>query len=357
VSAELTIAEIKAMLADRVHDLARELAPRGKRRGVYWLGPSPLRADSTHDSFAIWLSGAAKGAWKDFVSGDKGDVIDLVACLACQAGCPPSREERGRALAWARDWLGVSGRSPAEARARAVEARANAARREAEEAAARAAKQRRAFDLWLSGVAMRDTAGEAYFRSRGVEARAIPHLEPSLRFKPRLEHPFEPHAGPAALAKFVAPDGGFAAVHCTFIAADGSGKADVGKAKIIFGSFAGAAIRVSRGVSGLTVAEAIAAGVSEPLAICEGVEDALTIAQARPEWRVWAAGSLDNIGNQPAPACVSDFLVVADNDAKPAARAALERGLYKLQRHNRPITIARALGNAKDFNDLLRGAA
>ena len=352
---DLTIPEIKTMLQDRVGDLAARLAPNGKRKGGYWMGPSPLRADSVNDTFGIWLSGAARGAFKDFVSGDKGDVIDLVAMLACGGGCPPSRESRGEALAWSRDFLGVSGRDPARARTLAKEASERRAQREAAEEAERARKWRRAFDLWLAGGAMRDSAADGYLWTRGVDARAIPNLEASLRFARRVEHPLEPHVGPAMLGKFSDASGNFAALHVTFVKPDGSGKADVAKPKIIFGGFAGAAVRISRGASGLKAEEAALAGIREPLTLLEGIEKALLAAQERPEWRVWAAGSLDNLGNQPALPCVSNFLVIKDNDVKPAAVKALERGLEKLRAKGLPVDCFGAIGGAKDLTDLLKG--
>lgn len=354
---DLSVKDLKALLGDRIEDLAAQLAPAGKRQGRVWVAFSPLRSDNTKtEAFNIWLEGGARGAWKDYGSGEQGDVIDLIAACACAANFPFSREKRGEALAWARDYLGLTNARPAEAKARAVEARERSAERDRVAAADRHRRQRRAFDLWLSGSQMRDTIGDAYLKSRGIDARAIPNLEASLRFKERLDHPFEPHAGPAMLAKFTSADGGFAAVHCTYLHPDGTRKAEVHKQKIIRGDFAGASIRLTRGMSELSPEDAGAKSLPGLVAITEGIEDGLTIAQARPEWRIWAAGSLDNIGNQPALACVSSWLVCADNDLKKAAQEALDRGLAKLARAGKPIDVARAIAG-KDFNDLLRGAA
>lgn len=351
--------DLKAMLGDRIEDLAAQLAPAGKRKGNVWVAFSPLRSDNTKtEAFNIWLDGGARGAWKDYGSGEKGDVIDLIAACVCAANFPFSREKRGEAMAWARDYLGLSNSRPAEAKERAKEARERSRQRDEASAADRQRRQRRAFELWLSGGQMRDTIGDAYLRSRGIDARAIPNLEASFRFKARVEHPLEPHVGPAMLAKFTGPDGGFAAVHCTFLHPDGDRKAEVHKQKIIRGDFGGASIRITLGASGLTPEAFVSSGQAPNLvAVTEGIEDGLTIAQARPEWRIWAAGSLDNIGNQPALGCVSSFLVCADNDLKKAAQDALDRGLAKLAMRGKPIDVARAISGSKDFNDLLRGAA
>ncbi|MBV1706291.1 MAG: toprim domain-containing protein [Hyphomicrobiales bacterium] len=341
----MTIADLKMMLQARIEALAAELAPLGMRRGNVWMARSPLR-EERRPSFAVWLKGAP-GAWKDFGTDEKGDVIDLICACALGSGLPPSREDRVAALAWARNWLGVAttGSRPERLRLR-QEAGASAAAREREAQAQRDHKRRRAFDLWLSGVRPRETLVERYLLARQIDARAIEGLAPCLRFKPVFQHPFEPHAGPVMLAKFLTPLGDFAAVHVTFLNRDGSGKADVSRGKIIFGAFGGAAIRLREPL----------APEPGPLVICEGIEDGLTIAAARPDWRIWAAGSLGNIGAQPCPAGCTALVVAADQDAKSATIAALERGLAQLGRHGVPVEVVFPGHGAKDFNDLRRMA-
>lgn len=343
------------MLGERVADLARQFAPDGARKGKIWIARSPLRADR-NPSFNVWVEGGARGAWKDYGSGEQGDAIDLIAACAIGGAYPFSREDRGKAIAWARDYLGLTDQAPAAAAARAQEAREKSAAREAEAAAARARKRLFAQGLWRASFPLLGSLAEVYLGFRAIDVRAIAHFGGSLRFTPWLRHPLEPHAGPAMLGRFSAPDGSFAALHCTFLRADGRGKADVDKPKIILGAYAGAAIRLTHGEGGLTPFEAAAKGISGVCALGEGIETMLSVAQARGEYRTWAAGSLDNIGNQTALPCVSAWLVCADNDLKKAAQEAFERGLAKLAAGGRPIEVSRPMAG-NDFNDQHRGAA
>ncbi len=111
--------------------------------------------------------------------------------------------------------------------------------------------------------------------------------------------------GPAMLAKVTDASGLFAAVHITWLKADGSGKADleglplhdvqdargkwvspgVGnnvKQKLILGAMRGkgCVIRLTRGASGLTPEEAAAQGVSGLTGVGEGVEDGYSVAMS-----------------------------------------------------------------------------
>jgi len=354
---DLSIADIKTLLQGRAESLARQFAPEGKRSGKYWNAKSPFRQEK-NASFTIWIGGGSPGSFKDWGHEVmKGDVIDLVAACACGAVPPFSRESRTAAIRWAKDYLGLTNRSPAEIKAKAHKASAERQEREARETQRRVDRETRAFKLWLEGGAIGGTLVETYLReARGVDIRAIAHMEASLRFKARLEHFEENHAGPVQLAAFTDEFDRKRGAHITWLARDGRGKCpDVAKAKMMFGTTQGLAIRISRGPSGLKVHEANAQGVRGPLAIAEGVETAASVAEACPELRVWAAGSLGNIGEQVLPECCDAVVVCADNDwAKPQAMASLDEAVAKLRRQGRPVTVARAFGAAGDFNDLLR---
>jgi hypothetical protein len=147
----------------------------------------------------------------------------------------------------------------------------------------------------------------------------------------------------------------FAAVHRTWLAPDGSGKAPVDKPKKMAGPARGAAIRLSSGPSGLSPAKASAAGVRGPLAIGEGIETTLTVAAACPAYRAWAAGSLSLMGLLDWPDCVSAVVLLRDNDWKPEAIKAfhqVERH-WRAQAAGRPVeVVASAVGS--DFNDWAR---
>ncbi|MGJ0393019.1 MAG: DUF7146 domain-containing protein [Methylocystis sp.] len=359
---DLSVADIKALLVERLDALIHELAPRLRKHGPDWQGLSPLRAGDNPNAFYVWGRGTARGAWKDFVSGEAGDALDLIAFLRCGAVGKPSRDERVAAIKWAKDWLGIAKTDRAALeKARAM---AHARAKEAEERAAkaRAFKKRRAFELWLKGRPIFGTLAETYLRERGIELSAVDDWDEGLwddglRFLPNLDHWKEKWRGPAMLAAFRHPRHGFSGLHATFLRADGKGKADVEKPKLMLGSVKGAAIRLTRGESRRTLAEAEACGVASTLVLGEGIETVLSVAAAVPEYRCWAAGSLDNIGEQPGSPAISAYLLLADNDVKPAARAAFDKAQTKIARHGKPVMVARShVGN--DMNNLAQlGAA
>lgn len=354
MSRDLSIADLKALLIERLDSLVGELVPGATAKGPHFEAKSPLRLDRHGGSFIVWRRGKTAGAWKDFASDDKGDVLDLIACTVGGAACPPSREARVAAIKWAKGWLGLAVQDPAE-RARVREkAKRQATDAQLREEAARRAKRRRAFDLWCGAKDWRGTVVEAYLRARGVAVDALEHLDDGVRFAPRLDHWTESHAGPAMLAAFRHPAQGFSGLHATFLRPDGSGKADVDKAKLMLGSVAGCAIRLTRGDSGLTLQDAEQHSVASMLALTEGIEDGLSVAAARPDLRVWAAGSLGNLGAQPQSPAIAAYLICADNDwEKPAAMAAFERARQALEKYGVPVAVARA-HRGKDMNDLAR---
>jgi hypothetical protein len=133
---------------------------------------------------------------------------------------------------------------------------------------------------------------------------------------------------------------------------DGRGKADLSPAKLSLGFYKGCFLPVARGACGKEIwQEGCSPG---PCAICEGPEDAWSVAQPAPELRVWAAGSLSNIGNMPRHPMVTAYLVVQQNDwDTPAAVSAFGRAIEALRAHT-PVEVI-SCGFGKDPNDQLRG--
>lgn len=356
----LDIADIKALLIERLDALVGELVPGAIAKGDHWEARSPLRVDRRSGSFCVWRRGKVAGGWKDFASDEKGDVLDLVACVRCGANVPPTREDRVAAIKWAKGWLGLAVADPAELARVREKAKRQASAAQLREVEERKRKRRRAHEIWMSGRDWRGSPVEAYLRARGVDVERIGAWDDGLRYAPRLSHWVESHVGPAMLGAFRHPKSGFSGLHATFLLPDGSGKADLDRPKLMMGSVAGAAIRLTRGESERTLEElesdvrAIGRGCAGELALCEGIEDAVTVAAARPELRCWAVGSLGNLGAQPASAAISAYLVCADNDwGKPAAVASFEKQIAALKRHGVPVAVARAHAG-KDMNDLAR---
>lgn len=350
---ESDIAEVKPLLQSRVHDLVRDLAPEGKLAHGYWMARNPARDDRHAGSFWVMVArpGKAPGAWRDEATGDKGDIIDLIAYTRGL--------NRGEALKWARAWLNFEAVPPAERRqAREDQAKARI-ERERKAADLLAADRKRAFGVYIEAKKAKlvGSVVERYLATRGIDLARLPKLPGALGIIPRAKHVETNSFWPVMVAAMTGPDQTVWAVHRTFLLQDGSGKAPVTPARKIWPSFSGAVIKLARGETGMPDAEAAKHGLLDTLVICEGVEDGLSIALARPDLRVWAAGSLGNVAHVRLPDCCERVIVAADNDwGKPQAMQQLDKALAALHAQGRPVRVARSpIG--KDFNDALQQGA
>lgn len=67
---------IKQQLLANLEATCRDLLPHGKRQGRYWVcGDLSGRVGN---SFKLCLSGEYPGYWKDYATGERGDIIDLI---------------------------------------------------------------------------------------------------------------------------------------------------------------------------------------------------------------------------------------------------------------------------------------
>lgn len=347
----LTIAEIKPLLQGRAESLARVLAPGGVVRSGVYSARNPARHDRHAGSFVVWLRGAP-GAWKDYATGEQGDVIDLI--------CHCKKLTRGEALAWAGDWLGIAGLSPQKRKEFATRAGLAAERQRAEEGDRLARNRRGALAMFLECGKIEGTAAETYLAGRGIALPDLRRQPRALRFHADLTHHPSGTSWPALVAAVTGPGGEFYAVHRTWLAPGRPGgtwtKAPVEPARMAWPAYGGGAIRLARGKHGLTPEQAAREKVTGPLVLAEGIEDGLSVAIALPDYRVWAAVSLSNLARINAPACASEIIVFADNDwGKRQAQAQLARAVDRLGHDGLCVRVARARGQAKDANDLLRG--
>jgi len=366
---------VRSGLMGRVRELADTLAPADARiDGITRWSLNPMRNDRTAGSFKIDIGGSHAGRWYEFAEGIGGDLIDLIAYCRCQgAGSYQSREARGAAIKWAIDWLGLEGADPAKLRASEAEAKARAKTYEAKAAKddqARKRKARGARGDWLAAPfnAFEHEISRRYLvEARGIDPALLAGVPGGLRFEPdgpRQDHfkQIDPETGeilPAIITCAVNGEGRIRGVHRTFLAVDGSGKAPIERAKRMYGSIKGAALRLTKGKTGLSPEEAGRRGLSgDVLAISEGIEDGFSWAMMEPEHRVWAAGSLDLIGDVPIPACISRVILLAQNDPPDSvARLAFDRAAARiLDRFGRPVDVVRpADPGVKDWNDLWCG--
>jgi hypothetical protein len=132
-------------------------------------------------------------------------------------------------------------------------------------------------------------------------------------------------------------DGAPAAIHRTFLARSGVGKAPVTPARMMLGPCRGAAVRLG--------------SPRRLLLVGEGIETCLAAMQASG-YPAWAALSTSGLRALNLPADVNDVVVLADGD--PAGEAAAGDCASHLNREGRRIRIARAPWGY-DFNDVLLG--
>lgn len=347
-----SIADVKVLLQARVGDLVRHCAPEGSLQSGYWIAKNPTRADTHAGSFWIICArpGKTPGAWKDEATGEKGDVLDLIAYT--------QRLDRTGALRWAKDWLGYKHMDPTQiVRARAA---SNASRADAERIAAAqlAENQARAAKLFRKSklIKFRGSIADRYLASRGIDLGQLSRVPGALGYLDVMKHTETGTLWPVMVAQLADANGQTRAIHRTFLAADGSGKAPVTPVRKIWPSFKGLAVRLWRGETDLAVDDAVRQGLVDTLCLVEGIEDGLSVALARPDLRIWAAGSLGNLAHVPIPPCAGEIIVCADNDwGKPEAERLLKEALAALARSGRRVSVARS-PVGKDFNDCLRAS-
>lgn len=362
-AATLRVKDIANASQDRVlRALGISERPRGPTGYIVLCDP---RTAEKNPSLVIWTRRPGGLSWKNYSGADKGDIIGLVAYLRGWSHLP----YRGfpEAMRFLESLLGIATRSDAELKRDAD--RARAAIVDADRVAQKdlAGQRRRAAGMWFHAMPIAFTPVITYLQARGIDLTALPRgprggerAPHTLRYL--ANHPHTGDAGtqsawPCMIAACVDGQGKIGAVHRTWLARDGEGKAPVAPARKCWPGFAGHFIPLWRGESALSVKEANANGLRETLVVTEGIEDGLTAAIAEPRFRVWAAISLSNIGNLPLPECVDSVIIHRQNDwLKPQAVAAFDAARRALEATGRPVAEVAALCG-KDINDTLRGAA
>lgn len=343
---------IKATLAARIDALVVQLYPAAMQDGRHWRMGSI--SGERGQSLAITRYGAQAGLWRDFSSGESGSALDLIAHALF--GGRVSHE----VVDWAVQWCGLGTLSPAEqqrARDRAAAASAEADKKAATE---RRAKERQAQAIWLSGGPIDRTPADLYLRGRAIDCAALGRTPRALRYAPEVYNA-ELQAGlPAMVAYVYDPERRLqAAVHRTWLRRDAGGvwrkDGRLKDAKMSLGPFGGGHIPLHRGAHDGPL-HTLPAGTW--IATAEGIENALSIAMARPALRTIAHISLDNLGRLKLPPNIGGLIIGADNDAPGSpAEAGLQRQLARLTERGIAYEIVRAPDGHKDMNDWLQALA
>lgn len=188
-----------------------------------------------------------------------------------------------------------------------------------------------ALAIWQSATPAPGTPVAAYLASRGI------HLPPSdaLGFHAGLKHP-SGGFWPAMVALVThGVDETPIAVHRTFLARNGGGKAPVDPQKMMLGPCRGGAVCL--------------ADPGDVLMVGEGIETCLAAMQASGQ-PAWAALSTSGLRALDLPNAVRNVIVLADGD-EPGESAA-QHCARRWTREGRRVRIARP-PQGMDFNDLL----
>ena len=206
------------------------------------------------------------------------------------------------------------------------------ARREAERRAEATRKAAQAQMCWSDSWAIFGTPAETYLRGRGITCK-LPH---SLRYHPRAWHGATATTYPAMIARVDGGNG--AAVHRTYLRADGSGKADIAPNKAMLGAVAGGVVRLNEGAG--------------PLVVAEGIETGLSLASGllSAGHTIWAALSTSGMKGMRLPPRPGSLIVAADGDR--AGREAGEALAERADSLGWRVSLLPA-PDGKDWNDVL----
>jgi len=321
---DIPIPEIVGRLTGNIAALCEYLLPNGRREGAEWRCGSVQGEPGK--SLGVHLAGAKAGIWADFADGSKGDPLDLVqACLGI---------DKGGAVLWAKDWLGVGDGSRAPLLPPSQPQRGKSPRQDNPNGAL-------ALDIWNKSQPAAGTPVEAYLRYRGI---GIP-APASIRYNPGVKYTQSGLLLPCMVAAVQAPNRSLTAVHRTYIRDDGQGKAGVAKPRMMLGSLNGGAVRL--------------AYVGPKMVIAEGLETALSVLEATglPVWAALSASYFLGLA-LPALPLAAEVVIAADHDEiKNGKRAGLEEAenaaaLWSSQ--GRKVWIAQPPKPGTDFNDMAR---
>ena len=286
-------------------------------------------------SLAVHVDGERAGTWHDFEAGAGGGVLDLV-----------KRERRfdtAAALAWL-DAEGFIERGPGRPAAVAATALTRSESRGATRCEPRAvqmgnargavthaaedarceASRRFARRIWKATRPLAGTVAEAY-----LDARDIGHVAgaAALRFHPALRHPSEPGRFPVLVAGALDVADRFMGVQRTYLAPDGSRKADVNPARASLGSLAGGAVRLAESVDGR-------------LLVGEGIETTAAAVLVL-DWPggAWATLGTSGLRAVRLPEHVHEVVIAADRDAKGGGQLAAAALAERLMEKGRSVAI------------------
>ena len=315
------------MLAERAEDVCRHYLPAGNLAGNRWevgdLNNAPGK------SLKVDLAGKRRGRWRDYETGHKGDLLDLIQHTRGFASLGP-------AMGDARHFLGIpnsppTSRSPSSAVVPA--APPPTVNPDAPDESHPGAPTG-ALRLWDACQPIPGTLAELYLRNRGITDTA----HDALRFHPKLRYRDDNYVTyrPAMVACVRGADGQVNAVHRTWLDATGLDKAQLPQPKKLLDR--------SKGAGVLFHPERIA---KSDIVVGEGIETVLSVLSALPGCAGIATLTSSVMAGIPIPQSTGRILIAVDRD--PAGYPAACRLEDRLKAEGRDAHLI--LPERADFND------
>lgn len=354
---DITIEEIANALRADIQNLVYGIGLQGKIEGNEFVAYNPTRADKHLGSFRICIRGAKQGLWCEFAGNDRGDPIDLINyCLF------HNDINKHEAIEWGKSFLGLG---KGDVTLKQVKKRAEEQKNEGE----RLRKienenyKKYAQKIYLEAQeTIKGTPAEFYFNARGIDFNILGKQPHALRYGAKVyygkdQETMQDLYYPAVVTAIHGQNNEFVGVHRTYLEQiNGVWRR---KNKKVLGSFAGGAIRIWRGKTGLPIAklekEKNLDDDDLTLVVCEGIEDALSLAMACPQFRIWTSISVSNMRNLEIPGIIKNIIIAADNDGEGTiASQQVEAAAQTFIRAGKTVRVARPK-KAHDFNDMLTG--
>ncbi len=311
-----SIARIVARLGDQAEAVCRHYLPHGRREGRWWI-VGDLDDTPGRSLYVRLAPPGTPGKWTDAAQDLHGDLLDIIRHR--------TGGDLASALRAARAFLALP---PDPVRHPRWAAHARPGGPLALQTARR---------LWTAARPLAGSPAAAYLNARGL-AR---HDFETLRHHPALAWREQGRRGrlPALLAAVAGPDGGFQALHRTWLDARRPAKAPLQHHRKALGPVHGHAVYF----------HATGATRSAQLLVGEGIESTLSLVQCFPQLDAAAALSAPGLAAFRSPPQVTRLLIAADNDA--AGRAAAERLQDRMT--GAGVETVLLLPEAGDFNDAL----
>jgi hypothetical protein len=198
-------------------------------------------------------------------------------------------------------------------------------------------------EVWAETVEAIGSPAETYLRGRGITGA----LPPTLRFHPAAPWGYPdpaktPRTFPAMVAIATGPDGKTAVgLHVTALKPDGSGKAALNNARLMYGDLIGAVVQLGPFPA------------SGELGVAEGIETALSYRDLTGT-PTWAALSTSGLRRFAPPVGVKRLVIAADSDDAKGEGLAAARELAERASRRCDASVIPA-PDGMDWNDVLRG--